>query len=104
MTVDDIRKMVNAVDPKAKHYYTALDGQSYTVWRETQRKYLAADDGYVERSWRFRIIRYTQDEYDDMPEKIEDALCADPRVAFDYRVNVDQDTGYVMHEFECEAM
>lgn len=104
MTVDGIREIVRGIDPNAKHYYTALDGGSYTVWQETKRIYLPADDDYVEQGWQFRIVRYTQNEYDDMPNKIEAELRENARVTFEYRVNVNPETGYVSHEFNCEAM
>ena len=101
MTVNGIRKLVTAIDPKAKHYYTELNGGSFTVWAEMERIGLEADNGYGELGWNFEIVRYTQDEYDEMPRKIEDALRKNPLVGFEYRVEADPESRYIMHIFSC---
>lgn len=102
MTVNDIRAFINGVDPEAKHYYTALDGESsYTVWAETERTGLDADNDYAELGWDFEIVRYTQDEFDGMPEQIENALRAHTLISYSYRVDADPETGYILHTFSC---
>lgn len=103
MTVEEIRKFITGIDPDAKHYFTKLDGDSYTVWSEGERLGLDADDGYAELGWAFEIVRYTQDEYDGMPGKLEDALISNPLISFAYRVDCDPPTGYILHIFSCEA-
>lgn len=103
MTVDEIRTWIKGVDPEAKHYFTTLDGGSYTVWAETERVGLDADDGYAELGWAFEIVRYTQNEFDDMPGKIEDALLEHPLISFSYRVDCDPESRYILHTFSCEA-
>ena len=103
MTVEEIRTFVANVDPDAAHYFTALDGGSYTVWAETERLGLDADDGYAELGWAFEIVRYTQKEDDEMPQKIEDALLEAPLISFSYRVDSDPETGYILHSFICQA-
>ena len=103
MTVGEIRTWIQKVDPEAKHYFTKLDGDSYTVWAETERLGLDADDEYAEMGWAFDIVRYTQNEFDDMPQKIEDALLKNPLISFSYRVDVDPESRYIMHSFSCEA-
>lgn len=101
MTVGEIRTFIKGIDPKAKHYFTVLDGGSYTVWAETERTGLDADDDYAELGWDFEIIRYTQDEFDTMPEKIENALRKRPTISYSYRVDCDPESGYIMHTFSC---
>lgn len=101
MNIEGVRRIVTAIDPDAKHYYTRLDGGSFTVWAETDRTGLEADNGYSELGWNFEIIRYTQNEYDPMPAKIEEALRKNPLVGFEYRVDVDPESRYIMHVFSC---
>lgn len=103
MTVDEIREFINGVDPKAKHYFTILNGESYTVWAETERLGLDANNIYAELGWAFEIVRYTQNEFDDMPQKIEDALMEHPLINFSYRVDSDPESRYIIHSFSCEA-
>lgn len=104
MTVGEIREFIVGVDPDAKHYYAELDGESsYTVWAETERTGLDADDDYAELGWDFEIVRYTQDEFDAMPEKIEKALRKRPMISYSYRVDCDPESGYIMHTFSCSA-
>ena len=101
MNVGDIRTIITDIDPEAKHYLTTLDGESYTVWAEIRRTGLEADDGYAELGWEFDDIRYTTDEFDEMPQKIEDALIEHPLIAFTYTVDVDPESGYIVHLFNC---
>lgn len=103
MTREEIRSFIERVDPSAKHYFTKLDGGSYTVWAETDRTGLDADNEYEEPGWAFEIVRYTQNEFDAMPQKIEDALIEHALIAFTYRVDCDPPSGYIMHIFSCEA-
>lgn len=104
MTVSDIREFITGIDPDAEHYYAELDGESsYTVWAETERTGLDADDGYAELGWDFEIVRYTQDEFDAMPEKIETALRSHALISYTYRVDCDPESGYILHTFSCSA-
>lgn len=103
MTKAEIKTFVERVDPQAKHYYTSLDGGSYTVWAETERTGLDEDDVYGEPGWLFEIVRYTRDEFDAMPQAIEDALRADSLISFSYRVDADPESGYILHQFSCSA-
>ena len=41
------------------------------------------------------------DEFDEMPQKIEDALIEHPLIAFTYTVDVDPKSGYIVHLFSC---
>lgn len=103
MTVREIKAFVDGIDPGAKHYYTTLDGNAYTVWAETERTGLAANNTLAEMSWKFRVIRYTQAEFDAMAEAIEEALLEHPVISYSYSVDADPATGYILHTFECEA-
>ena len=103
MTVGEIRTFIEGVDPEAKHYFTTLDGSSYTVWAETERLGLDANNAYAELGWAFEIVRYTQDEYDEMPKQIEDALLENTLISFSYRVDSDPETDYILHSFSCQA-
>ena len=103
MTKTEIKAFIEKIDPKAKHYFTKLDGGSYTVWSETERIGLDADDDYAEPGWVFEIVRYTQSEFDAMPQSIENALLDHPLISFSYRVDCDPPSGYILHIFSCEA-
>ena len=103
MTKEEIRAFVGSIDPNAKHYFTALDGDDYTVWAETERIGLDADDAYAEMGWAFEIVRFTCDEFDPMPGKIEENLIEHPLISFTYGVSVEPESGYIIHTFRCEA-
>lgn len=103
MTLPEIKSFVENIDPAAKHYFTVLDGGGYTVWAETERTGLPANNTLKELGWNFRIIRYTQAEFDAMAEEIERALLEHPIIAYSYTVDADPPTGYILHTFECEA-
>lgn len=100
MTVRQIQELVASVDPLARHYRNTKDGSDYTVWMEYMRTGLNGDDVH-ESGWKFEIDRFTKQEYDPVAEAIEAALKADPRVAFTYNVEYEQDTGYIRHLFDC---
>lgn len=100
MTVREIQALVASVDPAARHYTNPHDGTDYTVWMEYMRTGLSGDDAH-EKGWKFEIDRFTKQEYDPVAEAIETALTADPRVAFTYNVDYEQDTGYIRHLFDC---
>lgn len=103
MTVEQIREFVNGIDPEAKHYFTVLDGDSYTVWAEIEMIGLDADNRDEEEGWAFEIVRYTQNEFDDMPGKIKNALRESTMISFTYRVDVDPESAYIAHTFSCQA-
>ena len=100
MTVREIQSLIAGVDPEARHYINVKDGSNYTVWMEYMRTGLAGDDVH-ETGWKFEVDRFTKQEYDPVAEAIEEALKADPRVAFTYNVDFEQDTGYIRHLFDC---
>ena len=102
MTVEQIKEFVNGVDPEAKHYFTVLDGDSYTVWAETEMLGLDANNYDTEEGWAFEIVRYTQNEFDEVAGKIKDAL-RETLISFSYRVDVDPESRYILHTFSCQA-
>lgn len=100
MTVREIQALVASVDPAARHYRNTKDGSNYTVWMEYMRTGLTGDDVH-DTGWQFEVDRYTKQEYDPVAEAMETALKEDPRVAFTYNVEYEQDTGYIRHMFDC---
>lgn len=108
MKVMEIRDVINAADPGAKHYdatAAAKAGVDFTVWMEHQRTGLDADDGLQELGWRFEVDRFTKTEYDPVADAIETALRNDDRIiVHDYQVIFNIDTGYIQHAFDCEAI
>jgi hypothetical protein len=102
MTVQEIKTLVTAADPGAKHYESAKDGSNYTVWMEYERTGMPGDDIH-EEGWKFQIDRYTKQEYDPVAEAIEQALKDQPGLAFTYMVEYERDTRYIHHIFDCEG-
>ena len=102
MTVQQIKEMVLAIDPDAKHYYTSKQGNAFTVWGEYERAGKGAEDRH-NYGWRFEIDRYTRDEEDSMPDKIEQILIDHPGVAYTYQVYYDHTARYIVHVFDCEG-
>lgn len=105
MDVQGIRDLILSVDSEARHYEAALDGSNFTVWMEYERILFFADDDSVEKGWKFEIDRYTKDEYDPIADALEtmllstDGITSSPR-----RVQYNQETGYIRHIFDCEAV
>ena len=75
MTVQQIKEMVLAIDPDAKHYYTSKQGNAFTVWGEYERAGQGAEDRH-DYGWKFEIDRYTADweeaatELEELTEKL----------------------------------
>lgn len=103
MTLSEIQALVVSGDAQARHYDTRAHGQAYTVWREYRRLDTIADDLH-EEGWAFQVDRFTKAESDAVAEALFAALDADPRVAVDYKVDYEPDTGYIHHIFDCEAI
>lgn len=102
MTNDDIRAIVLACDPEAKHYFTEARG-NYTTWQEYAQLPHSSDD-VNERGWKFQIDRYTKLEGDPVAAAIENTLSAMDNVAYTYLVDVELETGYIHHIFDCEVV
>ena len=105
MTLAEIKALVAAVDPLARHYASASrPGESYTVWRETRRLDTSADGGHAEEAWAFTVDRYTKSEADPVAAALFAALDGDDRVAVSHLVDYEPDTGYIHHIYDCEAI
>lgn len=105
MTVKEIGQFVHAIDPKARHYFVGQEGSNFTVWMETERLALEADDGWAEEGWKATIARFTKQEYDPIAASIEAALLNNVRIALtSYKVGSHLQSGYISHFFEFEAM
>lgn len=104
MTVMEIRDVILQADPDAQHYEAALDGRDFTVWMEYERIGLRADDEYAEAGWRFEVDRYTKQEFDPIAELLEEVLDAADGVTWTHRVQYNQQTGYIRHIYDCEAV
>ena len=102
MTVQQIKEMVLAIDPDAKHYYTSKQGNAFTVWGEYERAGPGAEDRH-DYGWKFEIDRYTRDEEDSMPNQIEQMLIDHHGVSYTYQVFYDHTAGYIRHVFDCEG-
>ncbi len=102
MTLSDIQALLVAADPDIQHYTSRKSG-NYSVWRELHRLGTTADDEH-EEGWNFQVDRFTKTENDETALRIFTALDQDDRVAVNYQVDYEQDTGYIHHIFDCEAV
>lgn len=105
MTLNEIRDMLVAVDPDIRHYFTMSDEESYTYWEETRPLPFVAEGGHPagQSGWRFYVHRFTKIEGDPLAASIYEALDESFRVAVQWTVDREQDTGYIHHIFECEG-
>lgn len=105
MTVKEIQIILVSIDPDIHHYDCATDGSNFTVWMEYERIVFYADDGSAEHGWRFEVDRYTKDADDEIAEKLEQLLESDNRIVVrPRRVQYNQQSGYIRHIFDCEAI
>lgn len=104
MTLSAIKALVAAVDPAVRHYWSAADGTDYTVWEETERLPLAADDRHIEQGWVFYVHRFTKTENDAIAAQLFQALDALPEIAVAETVDQEPDTGYIHHILRCEGV
>lgn len=103
MTLNEIQSLVVSMDPQAGHYESDhREGEPYTVWYELFVLDLMSDDHH-EDAWAFHINRYTKQENDPIAAAFFATLDSDDRIAFEYRVDYEQDTGYIHHIFDCEG-
>lgn len=102
MTLGDIRTLIVSVDPAVRHYFSTETDSDYTYWEETQRLSFMAD-GAHEEGWRFYVHRFTRNEFDPIALRMFSTLDADPRTTVIHRVDMERDTGYIHHIFECEG-
>lgn len=104
MTVKEIGALVQTIDKNARHYFVGKDGSNFTVWMETEKIGLKADDAYAEDGWKATIARFTKQEYDPIATALEEALTNDDRIALvSYKMSSHLQSGYVSHFFEIEA-
>ena len=105
MTLNEIKAIVVALDANAGHYESAYQGSAaYTVWRELRQLPIMGDNRHAAEAWAFQIDRFTKAEGDAIAAAIRQALDADPRVAYHYEVDYEQNTGYIHHIFDCEGI
>lgn len=102
MTVEEIRDLVAAIDPEARHYVSNKEGDAFTVWQEYRQLDFSADDTYQE-GWAFEIDYYTKKEFDPVAKALALALEAHPGVSYTHQVVYETDTGYIRHIFDCEG-
>lgn len=102
MTLTDIRDLLVSVDPDIKHYFTDSNADAFSYWEETRRLSMFSDDRH-EDAWRFYVHRYTKAENDVVASQLFDTLDQDPRIAFQYAVDFDADSGYIHHIYDCEG-
>lgn len=108
MTVQDIRDIIMLADESAKHYDATAEIQerkNFTVWMEYEAMPLKADDEEAEQGWLFEVNRFTKEEYDPMAERLRAVLANTDGVTINtYRVEYNQQAGYIRHIFDCRGV
>ncbi len=102
MLLTEFRDILLTADPECKHYFGPGTG-NYTVWHETGKTGLYGDNLEQEPVNRIMVDRFTKITYDPVVETIRKALERDD-IASDYTVSVETDTGYIHHNWDCEAV
>ncbi|HBV85761.1 MAG TPA: hypothetical protein DEF42_03680 [Desulfosporosinus sp.] len=93
MTLQEFRNLLLTADPTASHY-ESVKNTNYTVWKEFERRKTP------EEEWRIQVDRFTKIEYDPIVELIDTALSTDD-ISFDYKVDYEENTGYIHHIWDC---
>jgi len=104
VTKAEIKALLITVDPNIRHYWSAGDGEPYTVWEETDRLPLVGDDHHAEEGWVVYVHRYTKDENDSVAAALFALLDSAPEIAVSETVDQEPDTGYIHHIFRCEVV
>ena len=104
MTVSDIQNFVVAIDPNADHYESEYrEGASYTVWYEQGPAEENVGDGEYMGGIKFTIARITRVENDAIAAALYAALDASDTIAFQYKLDFDPESGFILHIFNCEG-
>ncbi|MBR2855138.1 MAG: hypothetical protein IKE81_12520 [Clostridia bacterium] len=105
MTIQEIKNLLTGVDPDAQRYEhdRAGTGEAYTVWAEIGPVGFYGD-GQEQGSIHFQVDRFTKVEDEVMAECLRIALEDADYITVDYRVDYEQDTGWIHHIFDCEGV
>lgn len=104
MTRSEIKTLLKDVDPNIRHHYSMRDdGADYTVWEETEREGLIADDHHAEEGWKFYVHRFTKNENDPIAAALFLALDAAPEIGVSEEIDHEPETGYIHHIYTCEC-
>lgn len=103
MIIEHIKSLLASVDPFVSRYGSAVKSEAYTTWRETGDLPDTAGDRHM-GGVAFQVDRFTKTEDDATAEAIKQALENDDRIAYEYTVYFETDTGYIHHVFDCEAV
>jgi len=104
VTVQDVKALLTAADPGIRRFMSAALTGNYTIWEETGRPGLVADNRYAARKLTFEVRRYTRLEDDPTAAAIDAALDACPDIAYTWETSQVAGTDYIRHVFACEAI
>ena len=104
MTTDEIKDFLITVDPEIERYESSKrDSDAYTVWKEAGPATVYAD-GATQEVMRFQVDRFTKTEDDTVAWDLFTALDARDDICLTYLVDYEDDTGYIHHIYDCEAV
>ena len=103
MTLEQFANFLAEIDPTATHY-TGAGSQNYTVWAEYGQRPLVADGERTEIVNLVQVDRFTIVEDDLIAAAIYAAFDATEEIAFSYEVDIDHETRYIHHIFDCQVV
>lgn len=103
MTIEEITGVVVAVDPAAQRYESTNRSGNFTAWAEYRRLPVFADGHHIE-AWAFQVDRFTREENDEIARAFFEAFDSNPRISFTHQIDYENDTRYIHHIYDCEAV
>lgn len=103
MTLADFYALLKTADASVK-MYTGPGTGNYTVYLPYDTVTLEADNTTSESGWRIQVDRFTKLSNDPVVTAIALALAGDDDIACQYRIDYEQDTGYIHHIWTCEVV
>ena len=100
-----VRDALVPIGPKVYHYYADSPQGNYIVWTEdNQGEVLHGDGGLEEQGIQGTIDYFTQDEYDETADKIQEALLK-AKIPFAITsIQEEESTGYIHYEWVWEVV
>lgn len=99
-----IKARLVKIDPTVQKFTSTHRSEpAYTVWHPIRPIGIHANGARLP-GWSFQIDRYTKQDPDEIAAEILKTLEADNRVAVDYLLDYEDDTGYFHHIFDCEVV
>ena len=102
--LDYVKDILLKIDPDAQKFKSTHRVEAaYTEWHPIRPIGIHAN-GRIGPGWSFQVDRYTKADHDEIAARIFEAFDSDDRIAVNYELIYEDDTGYFRHLFSCEVM